>query len=82
MYEEREVHATVTRIHDPSVSDSCISVIIDGDDYSTELWLMNNIVYKLPREPSKTECACGASHTSNPKFHLSYCPLNSIPDKE
>lgn len=24
----------------------------------------------------KPECTCGAKHTSNPKWHMRYCPLD------
>jgi hypothetical protein len=36
---------------------------------------------KLQRPMAVRECECGAKHTSNPKHHLGYCPLNNKGDK-
>jgi hypothetical protein len=42
------------------------------DEFTIYVEAMNS----LKREEKGPECECGAKHTSNPKHHLKYCPLN------
>jgi hypothetical protein len=56
-----------------------------GANYSEVINIYDVIVYRLNEEFIDTdyrgtksrfpECTCGAKHTSNPKFHLSYCDV-------
>jgi hypothetical protein len=39
-------------------------------------------IYMVERKHKhKTDCECGAIHTSFPKYHLKFCPLDSKADK-
>ena len=55
-----------------------ISLTVPGD-----LWIKTHdvtkcITFLLKGKKSFRECTCGASYTSRPNFHLSYCDLEKL----
>jgi hypothetical protein len=48
-----------------------------SEQTSMQTWIdeLEQILDELESKREKRNCECGAKHTSNPKHHLSYCPL-------
>jgi hypothetical protein len=72
--ERKEVHAEVIAFCvDPK---SCILCRRIDCRLQEEINFYYTIVYKIGHKKFEGICTCGASHTSNPDFHLTYCDLN------
>ena len=49
----------------------------EDNGFLVTLNFYTTVTYIVARECVKrVECSCGAKHTSNPKYHLSYCDLD------
>ena len=56
--------------------DNKILVCRDSSEITELVDFMDTIVFKYGKLSGRSrKCSCGAKHTSNPKFHLSYCDL-------
>jgi hypothetical protein len=49
---------------------------LDWDGCLHKISYYNHVTFKCKKYTDPTKCSCGAKHTSNPKYHLSYCDLN------
>ncbi|MBF0314392.1 MAG: hypothetical protein HQK50_00125 [Oligoflexia bacterium] len=75
--EKQEVHAEVLGF--PSEEHrQYVSCRRLGTEYTEVINFYSTIVYKIKDAVTASRaCTCGARHTSNPRFHLSYCDLAS-----